>query len=76
MKNGLFLLLITFSWYAHAQSFQSEMVAALKIHEDSKTAKEQLKGLEAMEANIKKYPKEWLPSFWAAYQCTQMATLL
>ena len=57
------------------QSFQAEMVRTLKVHEDSENAFEQLKGLEQMEAMSKAYPKEWLPNFWAAYQCTQMAML-
>ena len=76
MKKSLslsFTLLLTS--FLFGQSFQSAITKTLKIHEDSETAKEQLKGLEAMETLTKTYPKEWLPNFWAAYQCTQMAML-
>ncbi len=60
---------------AFGQSFQSEMAGALNLHEIAKTPADQLKGLESMEALTKKYPNEWLPNFWAAYQCTQMNML-
>jgi len=76
MKN-LFSTLIALCFCAatQAQTFQESIAAALEVHESSKSPKEQLRGLEQMEQVTKAYPEEWLPLFWAAYQCTQMSML-
>lgn len=58
-----------------AQNVTKDMTKALKLHEVSKTAKEQYQALLNMETVMKDYPKEWRPIFWASYQCTQMAML-
>lgn len=57
------------------QELAPKMKDALQLHEISKTPKEQLKGLRAMESLTIEFPNEWLPNFWAGYFSTQMVML-
>lgn len=75
MKHLALIALIVVPTLLTAQTFPADIGQALKAHEDSNGAPAQLEGLEMMEKVAKKYPKEWLPNFWASYQCTQMAML-
>jgi len=66
------LLLIT---AATAQTFQADMKAALTIHDTTKTVTGEIEALNAFKALANRHPNQWLPNYWAAYLCTQIARL-
>ena len=70
------ILIILTSGFATAQdSFSVEMKSALDLHDKAKTVAQEIESLEAFKKLINKYDNEWLPSYWAAYLCTQIARL-
>jgi|GEM_PF-5996441 len=58
-----------------AQTFQEDMKAALTIHDTTKTVRGEIEAMNAFKALSKKYSGQWLPDYWAAYLCTQVARL-
>lgn len=77
MKKLLAVIIIVLtSGVATAQnSFSEEMKSALDLHDKAKTVTQEIESLEAFKKLISKYDDEWLPSYWAAYLCTQIARL-
>lgn len=61
----------------HAQESQyiQEMEAALAIHDTASSVASEIKGLNAFRKLSDKYANEWLPGYWTAYLCTQVARL-
>jgi len=57
-----------------AQYIQN-MEAALAIHDTASNVASEIKGLNAFRKLSDKYDNEWLPSYWTAYLCTQVARL-
>jgi hypothetical protein len=78
MKNilSVFVLLIMLSSAtAQSKKFANEMRAALHLHDTAKVINSELASLEAFKKLAEKYPNEWLPGYWAAYLCNQIARL-
>ena len=64
-----------FSIGISAQTFQAEMKEALTIHYTTTSVMGEIEALNAFKSLSKKYPNQWLPDYWAAYLCTQVARL-
>ncbi len=60
---------------AQDRQFAQEMEAALTIHDTSSSVASELVALDRFRALTKKYDREWLPGYWTAYLCTQVARL-
>ncbi len=55
--------------------FVAEMEATLAIHDTASTVASEFKALDAFRALSAKYEQAWLPPYWTAYLCTQVARL-
>lgn len=55
--------------------FAKDIKAALYIHDTASVVLSEVEALHAFQGLITKYPKEWLPCYWTAYLCTQIARL-
>ena len=60
---------------AQSKKFSKKMSIALGIHDTASTVGSELMALKAFQELVQKYPEEWLPAYWAAYLCTQIARL-
>lgn len=70
------LILILLSTMAFSQKkFAKDIKQALYIHDTASNVPSEVVALNAFTALVEKYPNEWLPSYWAAYLCTQIARL-
>ncbi len=69
------LILSVNSIAAQNRELAADLLYAIHIHDTAQVVKSELVSLEAFEKLVKKYPNEWLPSYWAAYLCTQIARL-
>ena len=60
---------------AQDDQYIQNMEAALAIHDTASNVASEIKGLNAFRKLSDKYDNEWLPSYWTAYLCTQVARL-
>ncbi|MEO0572709.1 MAG: hypothetical protein AAF039_13465 [Bacteroidota bacterium] len=60
---------------SQVSDFGRDMKNALQIHETASTISHEIHALKAFKNLVIKYPNEWLPSYWTAYMCTQVARL-
>ena len=58
-----------------AQNFALDIKQTLYIHDTASSVGSEIEALKAFEELVKEYPNEWLPSYWTAYLCTQIARL-
>ncbi len=78
MRKILALLITTVvlsNVQAQDRQFVQEMEAALTIHDTASSVASELVALDRFRALTRKYDREWLPGYWTAYLCTQVARL-
>ncbi len=79
MKKQLLLMMLLLGsvtlGFSQSEKFASEMKEALYIHDTTSSLDGEVQALKAFQKLVKKYPNEWLPGYWTAYLCTQIARL-
>ncbi len=71
----LFSLVFFSQTRAQNGQFEMEIESALAVHDTASSVASEMAALEAFRELTTRYQKEWLPPYWTAYLCTQVARL-
>lgn len=69
-----FLMLLAVG-FSQSKKFANDIKETLYIHDTASSAASEVAALKAFKDLAKKYPNEWLPSYWTAYLSTQVYRL-
>lgn len=61
--------------FSQSKKFAKDIKEVLYIHDTASSVTSEVVALNAFKDLAGKYPEEWLPPYWTAYLCTQIARL-